>query len=90
MIQPLKQVQKIGYVPKPQAHILLHISLSKDYSGSAIANWLKVAPPDGVTAVAIEAVVTKARRLQGISSSNSIVSGSILSRTSSRTQHGIL
>lgn len=45
---------------------MLKISLAEDPTGLRIAEWLKAHPPDGVTAVSVEALILKAKRFQGL------------------------
>ncbi|KAM7211284.1 hypothetical protein V8F06_013341 [Rhypophila decipiens] len=53
-----------GFIQKPSGYLLFRASLSGDVTGLQIAQWLKAAPPDYVTAVSIEAIVSRARRMQ--------------------------
>ena len=70
--------------------MLLKVSLSDDPTGLQIAEWLKTYPPKNVTAVTIEALVLKARRLQGLTDSAAFPPGSILTKLSQSAQKEIL
>ncbi|KAJ4209561.1 hypothetical protein NW759_013417 [Fusarium solani] len=56
--------QERGFIQKPSGYLLFRASLSGDVTGTQIAEWLKSAAPSHVTAVSIEAVVSRARRIQ--------------------------
>lgn len=53
-----------GFIPKPAGYILFKAPFSDDVTGHQIAEWLKTAPPENVTAITIEAVVSRTRRMQ--------------------------
>ncbi|KAJ4172019.1 hypothetical protein NW754_007617 [Fusarium falciforme] len=61
-LQPVNQEQR--FMQKPSGYLLFRASLSGDVTGTQIAEWLKSAAPSNVTAVSIEAVVSRARRIQ--------------------------
>lgn len=69
---------------------MFRASLTDDLTGCQIANWLKTAPPDSVTAVNIEAVVTKTRRLQNNLGIEAFPPGSLLSKLPLHEQQLIL
>jgi len=77
---------------KPSGYIFFRASLSDDLTGLEIANWLKTAPPMNITAVRIEAIVTKARRLQGLVQGPDRVfpAGSVLGKLSQPAQTEII
>ncbi|MCJ1249463.1 hypothetical protein MMC30_006687 [Trapelia coarctata] len=58
--------QHSGFVKRPSAHLFLQVSLTDDLTAPQIAQWLKSNLPSGVTAVDIEALVLKAKKLQGL------------------------
>ncbi|KAL8958833.1 MAG: hypothetical protein Q9193_004184 [Seirophora villosa] len=63
---------------------------AEDPTGLRIAEWLKTHPPDGVTAVSVEALVLKARRLQGLVDQTAFPPGSFLGKLSADAQKEIL
>ncbi|KAI4188093.1 MAG: hypothetical protein LQ346_005384, partial [Caloplaca aetnensis] len=63
---------------------------AEDPTGLRIAEWLKTHPPDGVTAVSVEALVSKARRLQGLVDQTAFPPGSFLGKLSEDAQKEIL
>lgn len=75
---------------KPSAYVFLRASLSDDLTGLEIADWLKTAPPKNVTAVGIEGVVTKARRLQGLVDNHAFPASSIFGKLSLAAKQEIL
>ncbi|RMJ16568.1 hypothetical protein CDV36_003721 [Fusarium kuroshium] len=52
------------FMEKPSSYLWFRVSLSGDVTGTQIAEWLKSAPPKHATAVRIEAIVSRARRIQ--------------------------
>ncbi|KAI0096922.1 hypothetical protein GGR51DRAFT_566906 [Nemania sp. FL0031] len=80
----LKKVAKRipeGYMGKPSSYMMMLISLSGDPKGQEIADWLRTAPPNQVMGIDIEALVLKARRLEGFERFI-FTSGSLLDRLS--------
>ncbi|CAN9458410.1 unnamed protein product [Alternaria alternata] len=75
---------------KPAGYIYFRASLLDDLEGIEIANWLKTNAPPNVTAVAIEAVVVKARRLQGNLDQSAFSPNSVFRSLSEATQLEIL
>lgn len=69
---------------------MFRASLTDDLTGRQIADWLKTAPPDSVTAVNIEAVVLRARRLQDNLSNEAFPPGSLLGKLPLAEQQKIL
>ncbi|KAM0430000.1 hypothetical protein ACHAPT_006006 [Fusarium lateritium] len=61
-----------GFMQKPSGYLLFRASLSGDVTGTQIAEWLKSAAPNHVTAVSIEAIVTRARRIQEVFPKDSV------------------
>lgn len=51
---------------KPTGYVIFRASLSDDPKGRELAEWLKTAPPNNVTAIHIEAMVADARRIQNL------------------------
>ncbi|KAI4254957.1 MAG: hypothetical protein L6R42_006981, partial [Xanthoria sp. 1 TBL-2021] len=90
VLQPLKPLQCEGFVKKPSSFLMLKVSLADDPTGLRIAEWLKAHPPEGVTAVTVEALVLKARRLQGVMNQSTFPPGSILGKISESAQTEIL
>lgn len=70
--------------------MLLKVSLSDNPTDFQISDWLKTYPPKNVTAVTIEVLVLKARRLQGLTDSAAFPPGSILTQISQSAQKKIL
>ncbi|KAM7218393.1 hypothetical protein V8F06_006157 [Rhypophila decipiens] len=62
-LQRLQTPDPPGFMQKPSGYLLFRAALSGDVTGRQIADWLKTAPPDNVTAVRIEAVVSRARQM---------------------------
>lgn len=89
-LQPLRPYVKQSFMKKPSSYLLLRASLTDDVSGLELADWLKTAPPDNVTAVNIEAVILRARNLQMQVDSNCFPTGSILKKLSPVVQTAIL
>jgi hypothetical protein len=90
---PIKKLQPPSdprFRRKPAGYIYFRTSLLDDLEGIEIANWLKTNAPPNVTAVAIEAVVVKARRLQGNLDQNAFSPNSIFRSLSEATQLEIL
>ena len=69
---------------------MLKVSLAEDPTGLRIAEWLKTHPPDGVTAVSVEALILKARRLQGLVDQTVFPPGSIFGKLSLGAQKELL
>ena len=69
---------------------MLKISLAEDPTGLRIAEWLKAHPPDGVTAVSVEALILKARRLQGLVDQTVFPPGSMFGKLSEGAQRELL
>ena len=69
---------------------MLKVSLAEDPTGLRIAEWLKTHPPEGVTAVSVEALVLKARRLQGLVDQTAFPPGSIFEKLSQSAQRELL
>lgn len=69
---------------------MLRVSLAEDPTGCRIAEWLKTHPPEGVTAVNVEALVFKARRLQGLVDQTAFPPGSLFSKLSENAQKELL
>ncbi|KAF5008703.1 hypothetical protein FDECE_5030 [Fusarium decemcellulare] len=71
-----------GFVQKPSGYLLFRASLSDDVTGLQIARWLKTAPPKNITAVSIEAIVSRARRMQGALKDGAFPTGSVFEQLS--------
>ncbi|KAL2673771.1 hypothetical protein Neosp_012215 [[Neocosmospora] mangrovei] len=63
-IQLQRLSEEAGFMTKPSGYLWFRVSLSGDVTGTQIAEWLKSAPPKHATAVRIEAIVSRARRIQ--------------------------
>ena len=59
---------------------MLKVSLAEDPTALRIADWLKTHAPKGVTAVSVEALILKARKLQGLVDQTAFPPGSIFSK----------
>lgn len=90
VLQPLKPLEHEGFVKKPGSFLLLKVSLAEDPTGSRIADWLKSYAPEGVTAVSVEALILKARRLQGLVNQSAFPPGSTFGRLSEGAKTEIL
>lgn len=90
VLQPLKPLQHEGFVKKPSSFLMLKVSLAEDPTGMRIAEWLKTHPPEGVTAVSVEALVLKARKLQGLVDHTAFPPGSTFGRLSESAQRELL
>lgn len=75
---------------KPSSFLVLKVSLAEDPTGLRIAEWLKTHPPEGVTAVSVEALILKARRLQGLVNQTAFPPGSIFEKLSQSAQRELL
>lgn len=75
---------------KPSSDIFFRASLTGDITGLEIADWLKTAPPKAVTAVNIEAVVLRARTVQGQDGSKPFPPRSIFNKLPDGAQKEIL
>lgn len=89
-LQRLRAPQHQGFIPKPSSVVMFRASLTGDPTGMQIAQWLKTYPPKNVTAVDIEAVVLKARRLQGLVDENAFPPTSMFRKLSIPAQQEIL
>lgn len=65
-LENLKEPQSLTFITKPSSYVVMLVSLADDLTGQEMAEWLKAAAPKKVTAVEIEALVLRARRLQGL------------------------
>ncbi|KAF5724179.1 hypothetical protein FMUND_1081 [Fusarium mundagurra] len=82
-LQPLQpQATTGGFIKKPSGYLVFRASLSDDVTGLQIATWLKTAPPKNVTAVSIEAIVSRARRIQDALKDGAFPQGSIFEQLS--------
>ncbi|WXC58110.1 hypothetical protein SNK03_004008 [Fusarium graminearum] len=79
-----------GFAAKPAGYLVFRASLSDDVTGLQIANWLKTAPPKNVTAVSIEAVVSRARRIQDALKDGAFPEGSLFEQLSKPARDEIL
>lgn len=78
------------FVQKPSGYLLFRASLSDDVTGLQIARWLKTAPPRNVTAVSIEAVVSRARHMQGSLRDGAFPTGSVFEKLSKAARDEIV
>ncbi|KAG5796263.1 hypothetical protein H9Q69_004689 [Fusarium xylarioides] len=82
-LQPLQpQATTGGFIKKPSGYLVFGASLSDDVTGLQIATWLKTASPKNVTAVSIEAIVSRARRIQDALEDGAFPQGSIFEQLS--------
>ncbi|OCL01655.1 hypothetical protein AOQ84DRAFT_443881 [Glonium stellatum] len=88
-LQRLRVPQHQGFIPKPSSVVMFRASLTGDPTGIQIAQWLKTCPPKNVTAVDIEAVVLKARKLQGLVDENAFPPTSMFRKLSPPAQQEI-
>ena len=79
-----------GFSKKPAGYLLFRASLLDDLDGLQIAEWLKANTPKNISAVQIEAIVLKARRIQKNLDHNALPSNSILRKLSQPAQLEIL
>lgn len=89
-LQRLRAPQHSGFIPKPASIVIFRASLTGDPTALQLAQWFKTCPPKDVTAVDIEAIVLKARRLQGITVEDAFPSNSIFRKLSGPAQQDIL
>jgi hypothetical protein len=89
-IKPLRSASDPRFIRKPSSHIVFRASLANDITGLEIAEWLKTAPPASVTAINIEAIVQKARRIQSVAESDIFPAGSIFNKLSKSAQSDII
>ncbi|KAG5660856.1 hypothetical protein KAF25_002499 [Fusarium avenaceum] len=78
------------FTQKPSGYLLFRAALSDDVTGLQIANWLKTAPPKNVTAVSIEAIVSRARSMQGVLKDGAFPSGSVFEQLSKHARDEII
>ena len=69
---------------------MLKISLAEDPKALRIADWLKTHAPKGVTAISVEALVLKARKLQGLVDRTAFPPGTIFSKLPQVAQSELL
>ncbi|CAN9175470.1 unnamed protein product [Alternaria alternata] len=65
-LQHLDDLSQPRFMQKPTGYVIFRASLSDDPKGRELAEWLKTAPPNNVTAIHIEAMVADARRIQNL------------------------
>ncbi|KAM7216772.1 hypothetical protein V8F06_007882 [Rhypophila decipiens] len=88
-LQKLKGPHPLSFISKPSSYMVMLVSLADDLTGQEMAEWLKAAAPKNVTAVEIEALVLRARRLQGLRE-QVFAPGSMLGKLSSSAKAEIL
>lgn len=71
-----------GFMQKPTGYLLSRESLSGNVTGMQIAEWLKSAPPKNVTAVSIEAIVSRAFQIQELLKDGVFAKDSVLLKLS--------
>jgi serine/threonine protein kinase len=89
ILSPLVAKPPEGFARKkatPAAFIMLTVSLADDPTGLQIANWLRSFPPATIQDVDIEALVLKARRIEGFKNIETLFTGSILGEISNSAQ----
>lgn len=80
----------MGFAKKPAGYVFFRASLVDDLDGLQISDWLKTNAPENVSAIHIEAVVSKARRLQRNLDHGAFAPTSILRKLSTTAQSEIL
>lgn len=88
-LQRLTEPASQRFFKKPTGYMVFRVDLADDIKGKAIAEWLKAAAPKQVTAVEIEAVVLRARQLQGLRA-GAFTTGSMLSNLSQSARNEIV
>ncbi|CAG8976207.1 hypothetical protein HYALB_00011138 [Hymenoscyphus albidus] len=89
ILSPLIARPPEGFAKKravPAAYVILTVSLADDPTGLQIANWLRSFPPPTAQDVDIEALVLKARKIEGLKNIESLFTGSILGKISRSAQ----
>ncbi|KAI0179602.1 hypothetical protein GGR52DRAFT_589303 [Hypoxylon sp. FL1284] len=71
-----------GFGQKPSSYIVFLASLSDDVPGQQIADWLIAGAPQQVIGVDIEALLLRARRMQGLEDDDVFAPGSFLGKLS--------
>ncbi|KAI0879574.1 hypothetical protein GGS24DRAFT_437941 [Hypoxylon argillaceum] len=79
MLKKVSEPIPEGYGKKPAGYMMMLVSLSDDPKGQEIADWLRTAAPNQVMGIDIEALILKARRLEGFDGSI-FTPGSVLDR----------
>jgi len=69
---------------------MLTVSFAEDPTALRVADWLKTHAPKGVTAISVEALVLKARKLQGLVDRTAFPPGSIFSKLPQVAQSELL
>ncbi|MCJ1353934.1 MAG: hypothetical protein MMC33_003921 [Icmadophila ericetorum] len=85
----LKPLERPGFAKKQRStssFVFLKVPLQEDLTGRQIADWLKSFPPEVIQDVNIEALVLKARRLEGLKCREALFPGSILGKLSESAQ----
>ncbi|CAM1511327.1 Fc.00g088400.m01.CDS01 [Cosmosporella sp. VM-42] len=91
VLQRLQQQEVTGgFIQKPSGYLIFRASLSDDITGLQIAEWLKTAPPKNVTAVSIEAIVSRARQMQGALKDGNFPTGSVFEKLSKLARDEIM
>ena len=90
VLRPMRDPEIPILTRRPAAHLLLGVSLADDPTGLQIASWLKTNTPESVTAVTVEAVISRARVLQGCFDTDNYAKGYLLSRISRSARDEVL
>ncbi|KAG6368907.1 hypothetical protein INS49_003125 [Diaporthe citri] len=88
-LRRLQDPQPQGFSKKPAGYMVFLVSLADDIKGQTIANWLKVAAPKEIAAVDIEALVLRARQLEGLQD-GAFTPGSMLGKLSQSAKNEIV
>lgn len=88
-LRRLQDRQPQGFSKKPAGYMVFLVSLADDIKGQTIANWLKVAAPKEIAAVDIEALVLRARQLEGLQD-GAFTPGSMLGKLSQSAKNEIV
>lgn len=89
-IKRLNPPSYLGFTKKPIGYVFLRASLLDDLDGLQISEWLKTNAPKNISAVHIEAIVLKARRLQKNLDHDAFPPNSVLRKLSQSAQSEVL
>lgn len=92
-LAPLAAKIAPGFAQKPppaSSFALLSVSFTEDPTAHQLANWLKSYPPNTVSGVNIEALILRARFLEGLNEKHHPLQGSILGEVSPSAQAEII
>lgn len=81
-LHPLREPGAVLLQRRPKSSLIVNVDLADDVTEMQLINWLKTSPPPNVTAIAIEAMVSKACRLQGTLPNGAVMPRSIFDKIS--------